>query len=91
MRLEIDFPASVARDVAQKAREKGMEPEHWVLLYVMRKMFEDEHCRRSPDFDRLAHDIFTKRAPLMEALTRSEHEDAAMSPEELALKYPNRR
>ncbi|MBW3637209.1 MAG: hypothetical protein KY445_12225 [Armatimonadetes bacterium] len=90
MRLEIDFPESVARDVMQKAREKGMEPEHWVLHYVMRKIFEDEHCRRSAGFDQLAYEILTKRAPLMEALARSEREDAAMAPEELAAKYPNR-
>lgn len=91
MRIEIDFPDSVAADIARKAREKGMEPQHWVLHYVMRKMSEDEHCRGSASFDQLVQDIVTKRAPLMEALARSEREEAAMSPEELALKYPQRR
>jgi len=35
--------------------------------------------------------IFHERAAAFEALARSEREDAAMAPEELALKYPNRR
>ena len=28
MKLEIDFPESIAVDIMRKAREKGMEPEH---------------------------------------------------------------
>lgn len=91
MKLKIDFPESVATDIRRKAREKGMEPQHWVLSFVMQKMLECEHKPRDAEFDELAAYVLEKNAPLMEALARSEHEDAAMAPEELAVKYPNRR
>lgn len=91
MKLEIDFPESVARDIVQKARERGMEPEHWVLSFVMQKMLEAQRSPRDPEFDALVKYVLEKNAPVMEALARSEREDAAMSPEELALKYPKRR
>ena len=91
MKLEIDFPESVAREIRQKARDRKMEPEHWVLSFVLQKMNEAEHSANDVAFDRVAAYVLQKNAPLMEALARSEREDAAMSPEELALKYPNRR
>ncbi len=91
MKLEIDFPESIAVDIVRKAREKGMEPEHWVLSFVMQKLLEAERNPRTAEFDALAAYVLEKNAPLMEALARSEREDAAMAPEELAIKYPNRR
>ena len=75
----------------RKAREKGMEPEHWILSFVMQKMLEAERKPRDAKFDAAAKYVLEKNAVAMEALARSEREDAAMAPEELALKYPNRR
>lgn len=92
MKLEIDFPESIAADIVREARKRGMEPEHWVLSFVMEKMLEAQQPRRSrTEFDAAVAYVLEKNAPAMEALGRSEREDAAMAPEELALKYPNRR
>lgn len=57
------------------------------------------HCPQEPratrandaDFQAAFRRFFDDFAPAMAALARSEREDAAMAPEELALKTPHRR
>ncbi len=91
MKLEIDFLESIATDIRREANARGMEPEHWVLQFVMEKTAERDNRPRDEQFDELVAQLFKDRAPAFEALARSEREEAAMSPEELTLKYPNRR